>query len=185
MRRGVLRGLMRLAWFRADGLAQFEGTVQAYLNSLAPLVGFALVGAILMAAHGEVQDGLGDFLSTLVVLLAPAVISEPLARLWDRDAEWGKFAVVLNWCQWTVPVVFFVCLIAANALVASGSSPDDAILVAVCAVAAYGLSLQFSLARRALGVTARRAALLVLAMNLGTGALALGPRLLAGGGLGA
>jgi hypothetical protein len=183
MRRGVLRGLIRLAWFRADGLAQFDGTVQAYLNSLAPLVGFAVVGAILMAANGEIQEALGDFLSTLIVLLSPAIISERLARRWDRDAEWGKFAVVLNWCQWTVPVVFFVSLIAANALVAGGSSPDDALLAAVCAVAAYGLALQWFLARRALGVTAKRGMLLVLAMNLGTGLLVLGPRVLAGGSL--
>jgi hypothetical protein len=91
--------------------------------------------------------------------------------------------VVLNWCQWTLPVVLFVCLLVSAFLVAAGWGEDMAVLAAAGVVLVYGLSLHWFLARRALGLGAGRAVLLVLAMNLGTGLLAIGPRLLADGGM--
>jgi hypothetical protein len=180
-RRSVMIGLARLGRFRADGLEHFEGTPQAFLNSLAPLLGFALVGAVMMAARGDGRGALTDLLSTAIVLIAPGVISEPLVRHWDRDAEWTKFAVAFNWCQWTVPVVFFLCLILSGVLVAAGWREDGAVLIAVMGVVGYGLSLHWFLARKALGLSRGRTALLVAAMNIGTGLLAVGPRLAAGG----
>jgi hypothetical protein len=182
-RRSLLVGLFRLGRFRADGLDQFEGSVTAFLNSLAPLLGFALVRALLMLLHGEVRAAADDLLLTAVVLLGPLVISEKLAAVWNVGGAWLKFAVVLNWCQWTLPVVLFVCLLVSAFLVAAGWGEDMAVLAAAGVVLVYGLSLHWFLARRALGLGAGRAALLVLAMNLGTGLLAIGPRLLADGGM--
>ncbi len=179
----LLRGLIRLARFRADGLTAFRGTPSAYLNSLTPLLGFALVGAVLTALHGEGREALSNLLSTAIVLLAPAVVSEPLARRWGRDETWLKFMVALNWCQWTVPVVFIAAVVVASFLTTGGLSEDQAALGEALVVAAYGLSLQWFLARRALEVKRGQAVLLVLAMNLAAGVLALGPRLLAGHGL--
>jgi len=183
MRRNVLIGLARLARFRADGLDHFGDTAQAYLTSLAPLLGFALVGATLMLLHGDARAALSELLSTIIVLLAPAVISSALARGWGREAEWARFAVALNWCQWVVPIVFFLCLLLSGVLVAAGWGEDQAVMVADLVVVIYGVSLQWFVARKALGVRRGRAALLVVAMNIGTGVLALGPRLLAEGGI--
>jgi hypothetical protein len=177
----MLVGLARLARFRADGLNGFEASVPAFLNSLVPLFGFALVGAVMMMLHGDIIPALDDLLLTTVALLGPLVISEKLAGLWHCGETWLKFAVVLNWCQWTLPVVLFLCLILSGVLVAAGLDEATAVLAAALGVLGYGMSLHWFLARKALGLRGGRAALLVLAMNLGTGLLALGPRLLAGG----
>ena len=177
--RGLLVGLVRVARFRADGLTRFDATVPAFLNSLVPLLGFAFVRAIIAALHGGFIGAVDDLLLTTVVLLAPLVISEKLAQIWRCEEAWLKFAVVFNWCQWTLPVVLFLCLILSGVMVASGWSEEAAVLVAALGVLAYGLSLHWFLARRALGFGALRSVLLVVAMNFGTGLLAFGPRLLA------
>ena len=178
-RHGPLAGLLRLARFRADGLAHFEGSPRAFLDSLAPLVGFTLAAAVLMLMRGAAQAALTDVLVTLILLLAPAVISEAFARHWDREAAWAKFAVAFNWCQWTVPIVLVVCLLLSGVLVAVGWSRDQAIGAAAIGVVAYGLSLHWFLSRHALQLSHARSLLLVLAMNFGAGLLAFGPPWLA------
>ncbi len=175
--RNLLVGLLRVARFRADGLAAFEGTVPAFLNSLLPLLAFAVAQAIWTLLRGSAAAAPEDLLMSIVVLLGPLVISEQLARLWRADAGWLKFGVVLNWCQWTLPVVLFLCLILAGILIETGWSDEAAVFVAACLVLAYGVSLHWFLARRALGLSRPRAGAMVLAMNLGTGLLAFGPRL--------
>ena len=61
-RKSVLIGILRIARGRADGIACFGSSPQAFLSSLAPLLAFPLVGAVLAdvqrrAAPGA--DGLG------------------------------------------------------------------------------------------------------------------------------
>lgn len=174
----ILLGVVRLATGRADGLAQFGNTAQAFLTSLAPLIAFPLVGAALLIANGGGLPALSDLLATLCALLAPPVLSWWLARLWRREALWLRFATAFNWCQWAIPVMASILLVVLGLLMALGLPNRVAGVVAVLGLVSYGLWLHWFLARRGLGLSASRAVLFVLCVNLATAALVVGPRVL-------
>lgn len=179
-RRSVIRGVFRLARFQPAGFAEFGATRQAFLNSLAPLIAFPLVGGTLMLLSGGGLRVVTDLLATLVALIAPAVISATLARSWQRDEWWTRYAVAFNWSQWAVPVVALGMLLAAGVLrrLELGLGEQQAAIAVLFAIAAYGISLHWFLARHGLGLSAGRTTLLVLATNLGTVALVMAPRLI-------
>ena len=58
------------------------------------------------------MTAIAEFPATLCVLLAPSVMSYELARLWGRDAFWNRYIVAFNWCQWLLPVIAFVLIVA-------------------------------------------------------------------------
>lgn len=174
----ILLGVGRLARGRADGLAQFGNTPQAFLTSLAPLIAFPLVGGALLLANGGGLPALSDLLATFCALLTPPVLSWWFARLWRREALWPRFATAFNWCQWAIPVMASVLLVVLGILMAAGLPNRVAGVIAVFGLVSYGLWLHWFLARRGLDLSAGRAVLLVLCLNLGTVALVLGPRVL-------
>ncbi len=174
----ILLGVARLATGRADGLAQFGNTTQAFLTSLAPLIAFPLVGGALLIANDGGLPALSDLLATMCALLAPPVLSWWFARLWDREAVWPRFATAFNWCQWAIPVMASILLVVLGVLMAAGLPNRVAGLLAVFGLVSYGLWLHWFLARRGLDLSAARAVLLVLCVNLGTAALVVGPRVL-------
>jgi hypothetical protein len=177
----ALIGILRIARFRADGLDQFTATPQAFLNSLAPLIAFPLVGGALMALGGAGIAAITDLLSSCVALLAPPVLSHVLARHWGREGLWLRYAVAFNWCQWAVPMMAVVSIVAMLVLVAVGLGRNLIAVLGVCALIGYALLLHWFLAAHALRLSAARAAGLVLFANLGAAALVLLPRLLTGG----
>lgn len=176
----IFGGMLRLATFRSEGFAAFQGTRQAFLNSLAPLLAFPLVGTLLMIISGTGKGAIGDLLGTVVALLTPAVVSHALAVRWGREAAWLRYAVAFNWCQWAVPLTALVMVLGAGILVTMGLPLRLVTIVLLFALLGYGLSLYWFLARHGLGLTGGRAALLVLATNAATAALAFGPRLMSG-----
>ncbi|HET6237505.1 MAG TPA: hypothetical protein VFE41_21490 [Acetobacteraceae bacterium] len=176
--RNILLGIFRVATGRADGLAQFGDTSEAFVASLAPLVAFPLVGALLMLGQGEGLAALTDLLATLCALLAPAVLSYEVACRWDRAASWTRFAVAFNWCQWAIPVLAVFLVVLAGFLLALGVPSNVGLVLVVAGLGGYGLWLHWFLARHGLGLSAVRAALLVAGVNLATILLVLGPRLL-------
>ena len=89
-------GMARLARFRADGFAAFANTPQAVLNSLAPLLAFPLVGAVIGLSGGQGLAAAVDFLATIVALVAPLVITHAFAARWGRLADWPRFAAASN-----------------------------------------------------------------------------------------
>ncbi len=178
-RPNILRGIVRVARGQADGIDQFSGTGQAFLASLAPLIAFPLVGTALLLLNGGGAPAITDLLATIAVLLAPPVLSFELARLWGRQARWLRFATAFNWCQWLLPVLASVLLIALGTLLRAGLSEHAATVVLVLGVGGYGLWLHWFLARHGLALSRFRAAMLVLVVNLGTALLVLAPRLLA------
>lgn len=178
-RRSVLRGVFNLARFRREGFAEFGDTRQAFLNSLAPLVAFPLVGGVLMLLSGGRVAVLAEMLAALVALLGPAVISAGLAAHWQRTELWLRYAVAFNWSQWAVPVVAVGLLIAAGFLRRAGLGEQEAAIAALFAIAAYGMSLHWFLARHGLQLRPGQAALLVAAINFGTVVLVLAPRVVA------
>jgi hypothetical protein len=176
-RLNVLLGIVRLARGRADGLAQFGDSRQAFLASLLPLVAFPLLGEALVAMGGNGEASLTDLLATICALLAPPVVSFSLARRWGRQAAWPRFAIAFNWCQWVIPAVACLLLLAVSGLIALGLPNDLAGHVWVLALAGYGLWLHWFLARRALHLTTARAIVLVIVVNVVTVALVVGPLL--------
>lgn len=177
-RANLPRGVMLLARGRPEGFAEIGDTAQAFLASLAPLIAFPLVGAGLSLAAGRVTGAISDFLATLCVLLAPAVISHRLARRWGREGEWMRFATAFNWCQWILPVLGAALLVLVSVLVAAGMPNEAAAGLMLLCLAGYGLWLHWFLARRGLGLPAGRAVLMVIAINFGSALLVLVPALL-------
>ena len=175
----IVLGIGRIARGRADGITQFSGTPQAFLSSLAPLVAFALVGCFLLLLHGDGLPALTELLQTIVIALAPAVLSEPIARFWGRPVQWLRFATALNWCQWAMPVAVAFGLMFGGLLTAFGASTAQAGRVVVAVVLGYGFWIEWFLTRHALELSRWRAAVLVLAINLGTAVLATLPSMIA------
>jgi hypothetical protein len=175
----IVVGVMRLARGRADGFSQFGATRESFLASLAPLVAFPLVGGVLMLMGGGGISALSDLLATFCALMAPPVLSFEIARLWRRDAAWLRFATAFNWCQWAIPVLGSMLLLALGMLVAVGLPGDAARGLALLGLVGYGLWLHWFVARHGLGLSRFRAAVLVVGINLATVIIVVGPRLLA------
>jgi hypothetical protein len=175
----IVLGIVRLARGHSDGIRQFGATREAFLASLAPLIAFPLVGGVLMLLGGGGLAAVSDLLATLCALLAPAVLSFEVARLWGREAAWLRFATAFNWCQWVIPVVGSVLLLVLAFLAGLGLPRELARLAVLFGIIAYGLWLHWFVTRHGLGLSGPRAALAVLGVNLGTVILVLGPRILA------
>ena len=171
--------MVRVARGHADGIAQFAGTSQGFLASLAPLIAFPLVGTALMLMDGDGAPAITDLLATMAVLLAPPVLSFELARLWGRQALWLRFATAFNWCQWLLPMLAGALLLVLGTLLHAGLSDNAATGALVLGLGGYALWLHWFLARHGLALSRVRAALLVLGVNFGTALLVLAPRLLA------
>jgi hypothetical protein len=178
LRFGILRGIARLACGRADGLAQFGDTRQAFLASLFPLVAFPVLSELLVAMRGDVPS-LTDLLATLCALLAPPVLSFSIARHWGREALWPRFAIAFNWCQWALPAIAFLLLLAVSLLISLGLPHEAAGHLWILALICYGVWLHWFLARRALHLSAIRAVALVVLVNAATVAMVVGPLLIA------
>lgn len=174
-----LRGMLRLARGRVDGLEQFGDTPQAFLASLAPPLGFQIVAALLLLVSEGLEKALATLLVTVVVQLAPAVLSHALARIWGREGRWLRYATAFNWCQWALPLAVMALLIILQAGMQLGLPEDVADALLILGLGAYGLWLNWLLARHGLDLSRLRAALLVAATNLGTILLAFGPGALA------
>jgi hypothetical protein len=175
----ILLGIVRVACGRADGLARFGATRQAFLASLAPLVAFPLVGGALLLLGGAGRAGAAQLLATLCALLAPPVLSFEVARLWGRRSAWLCFATALNWCQWAIPIVAVVLLGVLPPILGAVLPERAAVAATLGAVGCYALWLHWFVARHGLALSRLRAAALVALVNLGTALLVLGPAFLA------
>jgi hypothetical protein len=172
----VLRGIVRLARFRAEGFAEFDTTNRAFLTSLVPLIVFPV---LMQITQGLWTQALFDLFFTIVTLLTPLLVTEFLSRRWGRQALWVRFAVASNWCQWVLPAMLMVVLL----VLRIGSHlglPLDGNVIAPCLVvlALYGIVLQWFLARRGLDLSAGKAVLMVLAADLSTALLVGVPMML-------
>ena len=176
----IVRGVLLLARFRVAGLALFGDSVADLLNSLAPLLAFPVVLALLLLLDGAGGEALSDLLSLVVALLAPLVISQALAAQWGRDEGWLRYAVALNWCQWALPLAALAAVMAFSILAALGLPQQALVPGALLSVGGYALALHWFLARRALALGRGRATLFVAAVNAGTGVLMLLPHMVQG-----
>jgi hypothetical protein len=178
-RKSILVGILRIARGRADGVGCFGSNAQAFLSSLAPLIAFPLVGALLAVFSEGPRRALTGLAMTLCALLTPAVVSYELARIWKRADAWARFATAFNWCEWILPVLACLVMVPLSVAISAGMSETAASLVLVGCLGLYGLWLHWFLARKALALSGLRAVALVFLVNLGTALVVMGPRLLA------
>ena len=178
-RKATLVGMLRVARGRADGIACFGATPQAFLSSLAPLLAFPLVGSVLALFNEGPRKALTGLAMTLCALLTPAVISYELARIWNRAGAWTRFATAFNWCEWILPILACLIMVPLSFAISAGMSAIVAGRLLVLCLGLYGLWLHWFLARRGLGLSALKAIGMVIVVNLGTMFAVAGPRLLA------
>jgi hypothetical protein len=178
-RKSILVGILRIARGRADGIACFTASPQGFLSSLAPLIAFPLVGALLGLFTEGPRRALTGLAMTMCALLTPAVVSYELARIWRRADAWLRFATAFNWCEWILPVLACLVMVPLSVAISVGLSQEAASMVLLGCLGAYGIWLHWFLARNALALSRLRAAALVLLVNLGTLAAVMGPGLLA------
>jgi hypothetical protein len=178
-RKSIIVGIMRIARGRADGIDYFGSSPQAFLSSLAPLIAFPLVGAVIGLFTEGPRRALTGLAMTLCALLTPAVLSFELARVWKRTDAWMRFATAFNWCEWILPVVACVILVPLAVAVSAGMDEATATLLMMGCLGFYGLWLHWFLARKALALSGFRAFVLVFVVNLGTAAAVMVPRWLA------
>ncbi len=177
-RRNPLLGVVRVALGKADGLAQFGTGVPSFLNSLAPLIAFPLAGALIEAYRADWLGAASLMLLTLVAQLAPPVLSHLFAKRWQVEDRWLHYATAYNWCYWAVPLAGMVLTIGFALLVSVGLPAPTAAQAVLGCLGLYSLWLNWFVARHALGVSRKRAAVLVAGVNAGTALLAIGPALL-------
>ncbi len=178
MKRSIPRGILLLARGKAQGLAEFDSSREAFLASLAPWIAFPLVASLLHALRGGLLVAAEEFLATLCALLAPPVITEWVARRLQRERLWLRFATAFNWSQWALPPAALAALFLANAALGAGLPVPAATYLWMGLLGAYALWLHWFLLRRGLALSAWGAAGFVVVINLVTAALVMGPQLL-------
>jgi len=159
-RRSIFRGILRLAQFDSQGLLEFGDTPQAFLNSLAPLLAFPLVGGARTLLAGSPRQAAVNMLGSLIALLAPPVLSHLFAMLWHREKLWLRYIVAFNWCE----VALFVPLLILW-LIAAGRPGAYGLVWTVPAI--YWAILNGFLAKRGLRISLLRAIILVIAVYIG------------------
>lgn len=175
--RSIIAGLVLLARGDASGIMQFGHTLRAFLISMIPLIALPLVVALATLPNGDVGRALGDLAASICVLLIPPVISHALAKRWNREVPWLRFAIAFNWSQFGLSALCMALLIALGIVFGSvGATSDSGGVVAAVAllclgIVGYGLWLHWFVARSGLGVSGGRAALVVLAIYAGTFAI--------------
>jgi hypothetical protein len=177
-RKSILVGIWRIARGRADGISRFGSSPEAFLASLAPLIAFPLVGAVLGAFTEGPRRALTGLAMTLCALLTPAVVSFEVARVWKRSDAWLRFATAFNWCEWIMLALACLMIVPMSVAISLGLSEDVASKVWLGCLGAYGLWLHWFLARNALALSRLRAVVLVLLVNFGTLVAVMGPGLL-------
>jgi hypothetical protein len=175
-------GMARLARFCADGLSAFDASPPGLLAALAPWLAFALVGSGLELLNGQPLTAATDLLASVVALLAPPVLSQALALAWGRDAAWLRYSVAMTWCQWLIFPALLGGMLAHLLLTLLGAPAAVVHSLAALGVLGYALALQLFITRTALVLPLWRAAVTVVAVNLGTLMVTFGPLVLAGAG---
>lgn len=177
----VVRGILRVGTFQADGVAEFEATPQAFLTSLVPLLTLPLAGGLVMALRGHVAEALASVLANVVVLLAPPVAAHALAGRWRREGLWLRYAVAYNWCQWAVAIALVVAMLAGSMMIAVGFPETMTASLLVLGLAGYAIVLNWFLARTAMRLSGGQAAMFIVLVWLAALVLIMAPALIGGG----
>lgn len=159
----ILPGIAKLACGKAKGIDEFSGSMEAFTASLAPLIAFPLVGAVVTALAGNWKLATLGFLSRLCAVLVLPVVVYEFSRLFKRQEQWVRTATALNWCFWLVlPAVLLAAII--GSIAAQAGLPIQRVEVAVLAgVGLYLLWNRWFVLKSGLRISGWGAALILLA----------------------
>ena len=174
----ILRGIWLLASGRAAGMREFGNTADALTSSLAPLIAFPLVGALLVAMNGQPVLAALGLLSRLCGVLALPVITQAYAKLVGREAVWLRTATALDWAFWILIPLLLVAALLGAMMVTAGISQIRAEEIVIVLLGAYMLWLHWFTVRAGLAISGLLAAGLVVISNGVIGVLTFGPDLL-------
>jgi hypothetical protein len=167
----VAFGLLLVGLGKPAGFAQFGGSAEAFLASLAPLLGFLIVFSLVLAWSGRPLLGLTVFLTMVCNFLAPAVIAEPLCRLWQRRERWARYANVLNCTQWLMCAALVILTPIEAVCMSAGVSLPVATGAVLLVFGLYVMWFHWFAARHVLDLSAPKALLMMIAVVFGTGLL--------------
>ncbi len=174
----ILRGLLLLARGRAEGIKEFDNTENALTASLAPLIAFPLVGAVITAVNGAPRLAIIGFLARLCAVLAAPLIVFELARLSGRRSLWLRTAAALDWSFWLLVPLLLAAGIVGGCLVAAGVGQNHAIAGAFAAILAFLFWSQWFVVRAGLNLRPVAAAAVVAAVWLAIALCSAGPGLI-------
>ncbi|GBQ67367.1 hypothetical protein AA103196_1666 [Ameyamaea chiangmaiensis NBRC 103196] len=159
----IVRGMMLLGRGSASGMGFFGGTVDAFLNALAPQLAWQIVISVLMLAQSPGAMNLTKALLLLCGVLLPPVVTHRLAVLWGREDRWLRYATASLWCDWLTLFVFVVALMLCLALLSSLMAPALVIGI-IIASKTYEFWLRWFVARTGLGLGGWQSLTLVLSV---------------------
>lgn len=171
----IMRGLLLLARGNAKGIEEFGTGEDAFAASLAPLIAFPLVGALLSLVAGDWKSALLGLLSRLCTVLALPVITYEFARLFGRRELWLRTATALNWCFWLVLPAILVAAFIGSILVQFGLKMDRVEMAVLGLIGLYLLWNRWFVFRNGLQLNVWRSLLVLLASIAVTGAFAALP----------
>lgn len=174
----ILLGIFEIATGRIRGLARFGAARRDFIVSLSVVLAALGLATLVMAIRGGVVAALSIALLLFCASLAPAVISHVMARLWDREAHWSRFATAFYWSRFTLIGMFIVLLLLSNLLVMSGMPRLLAGDILIYAMSLYSFWLEWFVARHSLQITNTRALLTAIAINVVTFLLLATPGLI-------
>jgi hypothetical protein len=174
----VLKGVLLLARGKASGIAEFGGSPDALLASLAPLIAFPLVLTVLAGLNGQPEAAFIAFLSQLSICLAVSVITQGFAAWAGREALWVRTATALNWSFWFVIPLMFLADTVRSFLVSAGVPQMVAFDLLIFALGIYLFWYNCFTVRAGLQVKAIAAVGIVIITNLVVALLTVGPALI-------
>jgi hypothetical protein len=148
----ILRGLFLLARGKTAGMAEFSPSMDAFTASLAPLIAFPLVGALVSATGGQWEFALVGFLSRLCSVLVLPVMVYEFARHTEREALWLRAATALNWSFWMMLPVLFIAAFLGAILVEAGLAMQEAEYAVLAVAGAYLLWYRWFIVSAGLGL---------------------------------
>ncbi len=158
----ILRGLWRLAKGDAAGIKEFGAGLDNFYASLAPLIAFPLVGALVTALQVDWRVAVVSFLARLCGVLVLPVLVYEFARFYGREPMWLRAATALNWSFWALLPVLLVGAFLGAILAQMGLPMRTAELATMGVMGAYLLWYRWFILRAGLGLNGWRAALIVL-----------------------
>jgi hypothetical protein len=162
----IVRGMMLLGRGSAAGLSLFGGSVDAFLAALAPQVAWQLVISLLLLSHAPSTINLTKILLLFCGVLVPPVLTHAIARRWDREGQWLRYATASLWCDWLSLFVFVGVLVGMIAFAAAHARPEALLVGIIAAPKLYDLWLRWFIARTGLEVGRWRALGLVLFVQI-------------------
>lgn len=174
----VLKGVILLAQGKARGMAEFGGSTDAFLASLAPLIAFPLVLAVVAGLQGQPEAACISFLSLVTVSLAIAVVTQGFAAWTGREALWVRTATALNWSFWFVFPLMLAADTIRSLLVSAGMPQLVAFDVLMLGLCLYLFWYNWFIIRAGLQVKALAALGIAVVMNVAVFLLLVGPGLI-------